>query len=85
MIIELICLPLLALAKLIIGLIPAIEYIPNSVSDTISLLVKAMQFFPEDVWVLAIGNIVFWITVQLIWSVIKFVLGLIPFLNIGGN
>ena len=83
MILELICLPLLALSKFIIGLIPAIEYIPNSIADTISLLVKAMQFFPSDVWILAIGNIVFWITVQLIYSVIRFVLGLIPFLNLG--
>lgn len=83
MIIELICLPLLALAKLLIGFIPAITYIPNSISETISLLTKAMQFFPQDVWILAIGNIVFWMTVHLIWSVISFILRLIPFLNIG--
>lgn len=83
MIIELICFPLLALAKLLIGFIPAIEYIPNSISETISLLTKAMQFFPQDVWILAIGNIVFWMTVHLVWAVISFILRLIPFLNIG--
>lgn len=83
MIIELICTPLLLFAKGIIAIIPVLTYIPNSIVSTISLLIKAMQFFPSDVWIMVIGNIVFWVTLHLIWSVINFILRLIPFVNMG--
>lgn len=83
MIIELICTPLLLFSKGIVAMIPTLTYIPNSTVNTISMLVKAMQFFPSDVWIMVIGNIVFWITVHLIWAIINFILGLIPFLNMG--
>lgn len=83
MIIELICTPLLLFAKGIITIIPILTYIPNSIVSTLDLLLKAMQFFPSDVWIMVIGNIVFWITLQLIWSTINFILRLIPFLNMG--
>ena len=83
MIIDLICLPLLLFAKGIIAIFPVLTYIPNSIVDTLDLLLKAMQFFPSDVWIIVIGNIVFWITLQLIWAVINFILRLIPFINMG--
>ena len=83
MIIELMCMPLLLFAKVIIAAIPILTYIPNSIVSTLDLILKAMQFFPSDVWIIVIGNIVFWITLQLIWSIIHFILRLIPFLNMG--
>lgn len=83
MIIELICLPLLIFAKGIISIFPVLTYLPNSIVDTLDLLLKAMQFFPSDVWIIVIGNIVFWITLHLIWAVINFILRLIPFVNMG--
>lgn len=84
MIVELICSPLLVFIKGIIGALPVLTYIPNSIVDTTDMLLKAMQFFPSDVWIMVIGNIVFWITVHLIWAIIKFILGLIPFIDMGG-
>lgn len=83
MIIELICSPLLLFAKGIIAILPILTYIPNSIVSTLDLLLKAMQFFPLDVWIMVIGNIVFWITLHLIWSIINFILRLIPFLDMG--
>ncbi len=83
MIIELICMPLLIFSKGIIGIIPVLTYIPTSIVNTTELLIKAMQFFPSDVWIMVIGNIVFWITVHLIWAIIQFILKLIPFINMG--
>ena len=84
MIIELICSPFFILVDSIIFLIPILTYIPTSIVDTISLLLKAIQFFPYDVWFIVISNIVFWITVHFIFALIKFVLGFIPFVNMGG-
>ena len=83
MIIELICSPLLLFAKGIIAILPVLTYIPNSIVSTLDLLLKALQFFPLDVWIMVIGNIVFWITLHLIWSIINFILRLIPFLDMG--
>ncbi len=83
MIIELICTPLLLFAKGIVAMLPILTYIPNSIVSTLDLLLKAMQFFPTDVWIMVIGNIVFWITLHLLWSLINFILRLIPFLNMG--
>ena len=83
MIVELICMPFFLLVDGLISLLPALTYIPTSVADTISLLLKAMQFFPTDVWIMAIGNIVFWTSVHLIVGLIKFILGFIPTMDGG--
>lgn len=83
MIIELICSPLLLLIRGILTVIPILTYIPNSIVDTITLLVKGMQFFPFDVWFLCISSFVFWIGVHLVYGFINFILKLIPILNIG--
>lgn len=84
MIIKLICSPFFLLIDGVIALIPVLTYIPTSIVDTISLLMKAVQFFPTDVWIMVISNIVFWIILHFIISLIKFVVGWIPFVNMGG-
>lgn len=83
MIIELICSPLLLIVKGILSSISVLTYIPTSIVDTITLLVKGMQFFPFDVWFLCISSFIFWITVHLIFAFINFILKFIPIINIG--
>lgn len=84
MIVKLICAPLFGLINGFVALLPILTYIPTSIVDTLSLLLKAMQFFPLDVWIMVIGNIVFWISLHFVISLLKFVLSLIPFVNMGG-
>lgn len=81
MIIELMCTPLFLLLNGIIQLFPQAFQIPNWLADVISLLIKAMQFFPGDVWAIAIGNIVFWILAQFTWAIIEWVYKKIPGIN----
>lgn len=83
MIIELICAPLLLLVRGIISLIPILTYIPTSIVDTISMLIKAMQFFPFDVWFITTSSFVFWISAHLVYSFFNFIIRLIPLINIG--
>lgn len=83
MIVELICSPFILLAHGVIALIPILTYIPTSIVDTLNLLLKAMQFFPTDVWFVTLGNITFWISVHLIMGLIKFILGFIPTMDGG--
>lgn len=81
MIIETICMPFFLVINGIIGLLPILTYIPNSIVDTINLLLKAMQLFPIDVWIMVIGNIIFWTTIHLIVGLIKFILGFVPMMS----
>lgn len=83
MIVELLCAPFFLLIQGLINLMPVLTYIPTSIVDTVTLLLKAMQFFPSDVWVMCIGNIVFWTTVHLIIGLIKFIVGWIPTMDGG--
>lgn len=75
--------PLFLLVRGILGIIPVLTYIPTSIADTITLIVKGMQFFPFDVWFICISSFVFWITVHLIYGIINFILKLIPILGMG--
>lgn len=84
MIIKLICEPFFLLIDGVIALMPVLTYIPTSIVDTVSLLLKAMQFFPVDVWIMAIGNIIFWVLLHFTISLIKFIVSWIPFINMGG-
>ena len=83
MIIELICAPFFLIAQGIIALIPVSDSLAPSLVDTISLLVKAMSFFPPDVWALSIGNILFWVALHLLIGLIKFIVGWIPTMDGG--
>lgn len=69
--------------KGIISLLPTFDSLPSMIVDTIQLLVKAMKFFPSDVWALVIGNVVFWTGVHLIVGLVKFILGFVPTMDGG--
>ena len=83
MIVELLCSPFFFFINGITALIPALQSIPDYIVEVIVLIKKAMLFFPTDIWILVIGNILYWIVLHFIISLIKFVLGLIPFVNMG--
>lgn len=78
MVIELLLSPIFLLVGGVIDLLPTIQSIPVWVSDTVSLLSKALAFFPGDVWYYTIGNIIFWLSVQFAWSIIEWVYRKIP-------
>lgn len=81
MILELLLNPLFNLIKGLISLLPQFFQLPNWIADTISLIIKAMQVFPSDVWAIVIGNILFWIVVHFTWAIIEWVYKKIPGVN----
>ena len=83
MIIEAIISPLFLLVRGILSVIPVLNYFPSSVADTVSLLVKALYFFPSDVWIACITSFLLWMEIHLIFGFLNFIIRLIPFLNIG--
>lgn len=78
MIIELLVSPIFALIKGLISLIPQSYDLPNYITDVFSLLVKASEFFPMDMFVLCIGNIGFWLAVHFVWAIVEWVYKKIP-------
>lgn len=64
---------LVGLVELVIGLFPSITVPSVSTGLTVKLLSWGLYFFPLDLWVLVIGNIVFWLSIQFIWACVEWV------------
>ena len=83
MIIELICSPLWAIINIIIDVIPTNWLsIGDTPSELFSLLYTAFQFFPSDVWVIALGCFVFWGIINFTTGLLLFILKCLPINNI---
>lgn len=54
MIIELICIPFILIAKGLISLIPILGLGVNSIVSVLNMLMRALNFFPVEVWVMCI-------------------------------
>ena len=52
--------------------------IPDWFSNFIILFCKALFFFPFEVWSVVLSNVVFWVLVHFIWSVIEWIYIKIP-------
>lgn len=77
------CTPLFYLVTSIIAILPNSAFEGQTVIGLIGMFSTAFQFFPADVWILALGSITFWVTVHAIYGLINFILRLIPIINIG--
>ncbi|ONI46235.1 hypothetical protein AN642_00705 [Epulopiscium sp. SCG-B10WGA-EpuloA2] len=57
------------------------QFLDLDVSVLQGILSYATYFFPLDLWVVCIGNISFWFSSMLLWSVIEFLYKKIPFID----
>ena len=78
MIIKLICMPFIAMIKGIINLLPILGFKADYMVALVNLIITGMNFFPSEVWIMIIGSIVFWFTVNIIIGIYMFILDLIP-------
>lgn len=83
-IVELICGPLIFMAKGIINMLPILSLPINSLVAVINLLMVGLNFFPIELWIMVIGSIVFWFTINFIIGLISFVVKLFS-LGISGG
>lgn len=82
MLIEILLLPVIWLVDWGFSLINKLDIsLPSWLGDTLSLISKALMFFPTDVYVVVIANIVFWLTLQLTWGIIEWIYKKIPGIN----
>lgn len=81
MIIELLFNPIFFLIKSLISFIPEGYNIPAWGSHFLNLVSTALMFFPSSVYIIVVGNIVFWMTVHMVWAVIEWAYKKIPGVN----
>lgn len=55
--------------------------LPTWVDEFLSLIQKALFFFPIDVWVIVLINITFWLTLQFGWAILEWIYKKIPGIN----
>lgn len=78
MIIELLCSPIFFLFNTIITFIPSGFSIPDWAVSFISLIQKALFFFPADVLITVVAVVVFNFGTQYIWAIVEWVYKKIP-------
>lgn len=78
MILEALLSPLFFLIKSLINFIPENYNLPEWIASTVAILKIPLSIFPSDVWFVIIGNITFWLGVQVSWSVIEWAYKKIP-------
>ena len=62
----------------IIALFPVIELSSIPHNSAIELISWGLYFFPIDLWITCIANIILWIVVQVSWSTVEWVYKKIP-------
>lgn len=78
MIIELVVTPIFLFIEFVISMLPDAMELPGWLQDTANLIGKAMLFFPPDVWMIVIANIIFWHVALIAWAIIEWLYKKIP-------
>lgn len=78
MLIAFIMSPLWALINLIISLLPNTPNVTSSFNSILPLLSNGLYFFGSSFFCFLIGNFVFWLSAQFIWSIIEWIYIKIP-------
>ena len=85
MLIELILTPVFWLLGLLVGLFPDLSYLdPLSgidISGFIYILAYGFFIFPFSLFMIFIGNVLFWLSAQMIWAIIEWLYRKIPGVN----
>lgn len=78
MIIELFLIPIFALLDKVIGFLPNGYDLPDWGVHAVNLISKGLIFFPNDVWIVTMSNISFWLIAQMAWAALEWVYKKLP-------
>ena len=88
MLLELILTPIFALLQFLIGLIPEIPQnatheagFERYISYFLDIFSIGFVFFPFALFMFAISNVLFWLSLQMAWAVIEWIYKKIPGVN----
>lgn len=70
------------LLEIIKFFVESLDFSPAAIPDWgfhfLSLLFKGLAFFPFDVWAVVISNVLFWVSIHFVWSIIEWIYMKIP-------
>lgn len=78
MLIALIMQPLFTLIFFLITLLPELGFTPPSFSALFSIIGYGTYILGANYFAFVIGNIVFWLTVQLGWAIVEWIYKKVP-------
>ena len=78
MIVELICAPLILAIKGFISLLPILQLPANSIVSAVNLIMTGLNFFPVETWIMCLGCVSFWFSINLSVGIYRFIKNLIP-------
>ena len=78
MLIQLMMAPLMLLIKFLIDLLPVMATVPKSFVALLNIVGYGCAFIGTDFFLSILGNITFWLTTQLAWSIIEWVYKKVP-------
>lgn len=82
MIIDLILAPIRIFATTVLNMVNVSDFVvPLWGIEAANLFAKALMFFPPEVYLVTMGNIAFWTTLLLSWSLIEWIYKKIPGIN----
>jgi len=76
MIIKLLVLPFTVILNGAINLLPTVMFSTNGFVSLLDMIIKALQFFPSDVWLMFLGTITTWLLIHFLVGIVKFILGI---------
>lgn len=81
MLIQLMMAPLWALVYLLINLFPVIESFPTSFGAVTNIIGYGCAIVGTDFFLAILGNVIFWLTVQLTWAIVEWIYKKVPGVN----
>ncbi len=73
MLIQLMMTPFWALIYFLINLLPSLSSVPSGFNALLDIIGYGCAFVGTDFFLALVGNIIFWLTSQLAWSIIEWV------------
>lgn len=78
MLIQLMMYPFWLFITFLIGLIPVIESFPSGFGAVTNIIGYGCAIIGTDFFLAILGNIIFWLTVQMTWAIIEWIYKKIP-------
>lgn len=81
MLIQMMMVPMWFLINSLIGMIPVIESIPSGYGAVTNIIGYGCAIVGTDFFLAILGNIIFWLVLQLSWALIEWIYKKVPGVN----
>ncbi|MGL4338418.1 MAG: hypothetical protein ACRCST_16155 [Turicibacter sp.] len=66
------------IVNICIALIPSFPQMGFDLASCMKVMSMALDFFPLDLWLIVINNIIFWLVISFAWAIIEWIYKKLP-------